>query len=139
MSTSASTFITTATITTTTTSANVSLPNSINTNASSANGANTQNLQSNLDSNNNNANQTHLLPIVPCSFPPMNAIRKRKVKFTVSWLLIMAGFMLRFDFVFLFQVVLNIEELLSVPYLNGVLFCKVRLCDGGNHVSYSSK
>ena len=84
MSTSASTFATT--------SANAALPNSIiNTNASSANGANTQNLPSNLDSNNNNANQAHLLPIVPCSFPPMNAIRKRKVKFTVSWLLLMAG------------------------------------------------
>lgn len=47
-----------------------------------------------------------------------NPIRKRKVKFTIQ---------------------LTIQELLSVPYLNGVLFCKVRLCDGGHYVSYSSK
>jgi len=45
-----------------------------------------------------------------------NPIRKRKVKFMIQ---------------------LAIEELLSVPYLNGVLFCKVRLCDGGHYVSYS--
>lgn len=48
----------------------------------------------------------------------LNPIRKRKVKFTIQ---------------------LTIQELLSVPYLNGVLFCKVRLCDGGHYVSYSSK
>lgn len=47
-----------------------------------------------------------------------NPIRKRKVKFTIQ---------------------LTIQELQSVPYLNGVLFCKVRLCDGGHYVSYSSK
>lgn len=46
------------------------------------------------------------------------AIKKRKVKFSVQ---------------------LSIQELLSVPYLNGVLFCKVRLCEGGSYVSYSSK
>ena len=37
------------------------------------------------------------------------------------------------------QIQLSIRELLSISYLNGVLFCKVRLCDGGNHVSYSLK
>jgi hypothetical protein len=44
--------------------------------------------------------------------------RKRKVKFSFK---------------------LTLEALKAVPYLNGVFFCKVRLCDGGNHVSYSAK
>ena len=48
----------------------------------------------------------------------LSSIRKRKVKFTIQ---------------------LAIQELMSVPYVNGVLFCKVRLCNGGNHVSFSSK
>jgi hypothetical protein len=59
--------------------------------------------------NNNSSNNNNTSP---------NPIRKRKVKFMIQ---------------------LAIEELLSVPYLNGVLFCKVRLCDGGHYVSYSSK
>lgn len=64
-------------------------------------------------------NSVYMVPTVPSSFSySQNAIRKRKVKFTVQ---------------------LAIQELLSVPYLNAVLFCKVRQCDGGNHVSYSSK
>ncbi|RNA25095.1 hypothetical protein BpHYR1_044089 [Brachionus plicatilis] len=75
----------------------------------SANLANTIDLCSNSLNN--------LLPSVPCSYA-VNSIRKRKVKFAIQ---------------------IDIEELLSVPYVNGVLFCKVRLCDGGNHVSYSSK
>jgi len=64
-----------------------------------------------LISNNNNTNCAH-------TNNNFNPIRKRKCKFTIQ---------------------LAIEELLSVPYLNGVLFCKVRLCDGGHYVSYSSK
>lgn len=64
--------------------------------------------------------QTTTAPNLSCSFGALNSgtIKKRKAKFTVQ---------------------LNIQELLSVPYLNGVLFCKIRLCEGGNHVSYSSK
>lgn len=75
------------------------------------------NAAANLSCQNTSPNTNSLIPSVPCSFA-VNSIRKRKVKFTIQ---------------------LDIEELLSVPYVNGVLFCKVRLCDGGNHVSYSSK
>lgn len=32
---------------------------------------------------------------------------------------------------FKFKVDVEVEELSSVPYVNGVLFCKVRLTDGG--------
>lgn len=61
-------------------------------------------------------NLIYSTPIIPNG--SVSSIRKRKVKFTIQ---------------------LTIQELLSVPYLNGVLFCKVRLCDGGHYVSYSSK
>lgn len=61
-------------------------------------------------------NLIYSTPIIPNG--SLNPIRKRKVKFAIQ---------------------LTIQELLSVPYLNGVLFCKVRLCDGGHYVSYSSK
>ncbi|CAF0940943.1 unnamed protein product [Brachionus calyciflorus] len=81
---------------------------------------NTGVLNANLSNQNSpilNTSNNNIIAVVPCAFTA-NSIRKRKVKFTIQF---------------------DIEELLSVPYVNGVLFCKVRLCDGGNHVSYSSK
>ena len=115
-----------------------SLTNNNNNNASTKNnstsGALTTNVSSSLNSltlNNTTSNNqeqqqqqqqlnsVYMVPTVPNSFSySQNAVRKRKIKFTVQ---------------------LAIQELLSVPYLNAVLFCKVRQCDGGNHVSYSSK
>ncbi|OCT65458.1 protein FAM102A-like [Xenopus laevis] len=40
---------------------------------------------------------------------------------------------------FKFQTSFNLEELTAVPFVNGVLFCKVRLLDGGDFVSQSSR
>ncbi|XP_038600977.1 protein FAM102A [Tachyglossus aculeatus] len=40
---------------------------------------------------------------------------------------------------FKFQTVFTLEELTAVPFVNGVLFCKVRLLDGGDFVSLSSR
>lgn len=38
-----------------------------------------------------------------------------------------------------FTVDLNLEELLEVPFVNGLLFAKVRLLDGGSFQDHSSK
>ncbi|XP_078459478.1 early estrogen-induced gene 1 protein-like isoform X15 [Lampetra planeri] len=38
-----------------------------------------------------------------------------------------------------FQVVLELDELSHIPFLNAVLFCKLRLLDGGNFTDYSSR
>ncbi|XP_018417336.1 PREDICTED: protein FAM102A [Nanorana parkeri] len=40
---------------------------------------------------------------------------------------------------FKFQTTFNLEELMAVPFVNGVLFCKVRLLDGGDFVNQSSR
>uniref|UniRef100_F7CLX8 Estrogen-induced osteoclastosis regulator 1 n=1 Tax=Macaca mulatta TaxID=9544 RepID=F7CLX8_MACMU len=40
---------------------------------------------------------------------------------------------------FKFQTTFTLEELTAVPFVNGVLFCKVRLLDGGDFVSLSSR
>ncbi|KAM4662211.1 early estrogen-induced gene 1 protein isoform 1-T2 [Discoglossus pictus] len=40
---------------------------------------------------------------------------------------------------FKFQTSFTLEELTAVPFVNGVLFCKVRLLDGGDFVSLSSR
>ena len=104
--------------------------NNASTKNNSTSGALTTNVSSSLNSltlNNTTSNNqeqqqlnsVYMVPTVPNSFSySQNAVRKRKIKFTVQ---------------------LAIQELLSVPYLNAVLFCKVRQCDGGNHVAYSSK
>lgn len=38
-----------------------------------------------------------------------------------------------------FSVELNLEELVEVPFLNAVLFAKIRLLDGGSFQEYSSR
>ncbi|KAG1968751.1 protein FAM102A [Pimephales promelas] len=40
---------------------------------------------------------------------------------------------------FKFQTHVTLEELTSVPFVNGVLFCKIRLLDGGDFTSVSSR
>uniref|UniRef100_A0A673WVG2 Estrogen-induced osteoclastosis regulator 1 n=1 Tax=Salmo trutta TaxID=8032 RepID=A0A673WVG2_SALTR len=40
---------------------------------------------------------------------------------------------------FKFQTHLTLEELTAVPFVNGVLFCKLRLLDGGDFVATSSR
>ncbi|KAK7136368.1 hypothetical protein R3I94_014879 [Phoxinus phoxinus] len=40
---------------------------------------------------------------------------------------------------FKFQTYVTLEELTSVPFVNGVLFCKIRLLDGGDFTSASSR
>ncbi|XP_068191323.1 early estrogen-induced gene 1 protein isoform X2 [Antennarius striatus] len=40
---------------------------------------------------------------------------------------------------FRFQVHFTLEELTAVPFVNGVLFCKIRLVDGGDFVTSSSR
>ncbi|XP_061657964.1 early estrogen-induced gene 1 protein-like isoform X2 [Syngnathoides biaculeatus] len=40
---------------------------------------------------------------------------------------------------FKFQVHFTLEELTAVPFVNGVLFCKIRLIDGGDFVILSSR
>lgn len=40
---------------------------------------------------------------------------------------------------FKFQVHFVLEELTAVPFVNGVLFCKVRLVDGGDFSISSSR
>ncbi|XP_061656358.1 protein FAM102A [Phyllopteryx taeniolatus] len=40
---------------------------------------------------------------------------------------------------FKFQVHFTLEELTAVPFVNGVLFCKIRLIDGGDFVIHSSR
>lgn len=40
---------------------------------------------------------------------------------------------------FKFQVHFTLEELTAVPIVNGVLFCKIRLIDGGDFVILSSR
>ncbi|KAM9322460.1 early estrogen-induced gene 1 protein-like isoform 2-T2 [Pholidichthys leucotaenia] len=40
---------------------------------------------------------------------------------------------------FKFQVHFTLEELTAVPFVNGVLFCKIRLVDGGDFASLSSR
>lgn len=40
---------------------------------------------------------------------------------------------------FKFQTHVTLEELTSVPFVNGVLFCKIRLLDGGDFTSASSR
>ncbi|KAK9533034.1 hypothetical protein VZT92_010389 [Zoarces viviparus] len=40
---------------------------------------------------------------------------------------------------FKFQVHFTLEELTAVPFVNGVLFCKIRLIDGGDFASLSSR
>ncbi|XP_041755898.2 protein FAM102A [Coregonus clupeaformis] len=41
--------------------------------------------------------------------------------------------------IFKFQTHLTLEELTAVPFVNGVLFCKLRLLDGGDFVATSSR
>lgn len=40
---------------------------------------------------------------------------------------------------FKFQVHFTLEELTAVPFVNGVLFCKIRLIDGGDFAILSSR
>lgn len=40
---------------------------------------------------------------------------------------------------FKFQVYFTLEELAAVPFVNGVLFCKIRLMDGGDFSTLSSR
>lgn len=40
---------------------------------------------------------------------------------------------------FKFQVHFTLEELTAVPFVNGVLFCKIRLVDGGDFATLSSR
>lgn len=40
---------------------------------------------------------------------------------------------------FKFRVELELDELSSVPFVNGILFCKVRLLDGGSFSGESSR
>ncbi|XP_059850045.1 early estrogen-induced gene 1 protein isoform X1 [Hemitrygon akajei] len=40
---------------------------------------------------------------------------------------------------FKFQTSFNLEELAAVPFVNGVLFCKIRLLDGGDFTQLSSR
>ncbi|XP_029300394.1 protein FAM102A-like isoform X2 [Cottoperca gobio] len=40
---------------------------------------------------------------------------------------------------FKFQVQFTLEELTAVPFVNGVLFCKIRLIDGGDFATLSSR
>lgn len=40
---------------------------------------------------------------------------------------------------FKFQVHFTLEELTAVPFINGVLFCKIRLIDGGDFAILSSR
>ncbi|KAI1882455.1 hypothetical protein AGOR_G00250930 [Albula goreensis] len=40
---------------------------------------------------------------------------------------------------FKFQTTFTLEELTAVPFVNGVLFCKIRLLDGGDFVASSSR
>ncbi|KAL8178228.1 UNVERIFIED_CONTAM: hypothetical protein K2H54_037015 [Gekko kuhli] len=40
---------------------------------------------------------------------------------------------------FKFRVELELDELSSVPFVNGILFCKVRLLDGGSFNGESSR
>uniref|UniRef100_A0A8D2KTD1 Family with sequence similarity 102 member B n=1 Tax=Varanus komodoensis TaxID=61221 RepID=A0A8D2KTD1_VARKO len=40
---------------------------------------------------------------------------------------------------FKFRVELELDELSSVPFVNGILFCKVRLLDGGSFIGESSR
>ncbi|KAM9068927.1 protein FAM102A [Sarcophilus harrisii] len=40
---------------------------------------------------------------------------------------------------FKFQTTFTLEELTAVPFVNGVLFCKIRLLDGGDFASLSSR
>ncbi|XP_016098954.1 protein FAM102A-like [Sinocyclocheilus grahami] len=39
---------------------------------------------------------------------------------------------------FKFQTHVTLEELTAVPFVNGVLFCKIRLLDGGDFTASSS-
>uniref|UniRef100_UPI00398E82A1 early estrogen-induced gene 1 protein isoform X1 n=1 Tax=Pristiophorus japonicus TaxID=55135 RepID=UPI00398E82A1 len=40
---------------------------------------------------------------------------------------------------FKFQTIFSLEELAAVPFVNGVLFCKIRLLDGGDFTQLSSR
>lgn len=40
---------------------------------------------------------------------------------------------------FKFQTSFTLEELTAVPFVNGVLFCKIRLLDGGDFASLSTR
>lgn len=40
---------------------------------------------------------------------------------------------------FKFDVTLSIEELNSIPYVTGVLFCKARLLSGGDFSSHTQR
>lgn len=40
---------------------------------------------------------------------------------------------------FKFRVELELDDLSSVPFVNGILFCKVRLLDGGSFSGESSR
>uniref|UniRef100_A0A1W7RHQ6 Early estrogen-induced protein n=1 Tax=Agkistrodon contortrix contortrix TaxID=8713 RepID=A0A1W7RHQ6_AGKCO len=40
---------------------------------------------------------------------------------------------------FKFQISFTLEELTAVPFVNGMLFCKIRLLDGGDFVTLSSR
>ena len=40
---------------------------------------------------------------------------------------------------FKFLVKFEVEELASVPFISGILFCKIRLIDGGAFSEYSSR
>ena len=40
---------------------------------------------------------------------------------------------------FKFQVKFEVEELCSVPFVNAMLFCKVRLLDGGSFTEFSTR
>lgn len=49
------------------------------------------------------------------------------------------AFMIKKKKYYKFQVEICLEELTAVPFLNGVLFAKVRLLDGGNFSETSSR
>lgn len=40
---------------------------------------------------------------------------------------------------FKFNVTITVEQLSSVPFMNGVLFVKCRLLDGGSFVDYTDR
>uniref|UniRef100_A0A4W5LWX7 Uncharacterized protein n=1 Tax=Hucho hucho TaxID=62062 RepID=A0A4W5LWX7_9TELE len=40
---------------------------------------------------------------------------------------------------FKFQIHFTLDELTAVPFVNGVLFCKIRLLDGGDFAVSSSR
>ena len=93
-------------------------------------------------------NSSFLFSVCATRTPDSSTVTVPHIKFCIFWLSFQGtietstasamSFMVKKKR-FKFQVQFEVQELSSVPYVNAMLFCKVRLLDGGNFTEFSSR